>query len=154
MLTQFFADLGGWNWILLGCILLALEILTPGVFLLWIGIAALLVGALALQLSGVMALGWQVQVLLFLLLSLAAVYVGNRINKSRRDDTDEPFLNQRGSQLIGRTALLEEPLSEGVGRVRLDDTTWRIRGPNLPVGSRVRVVGADANVLIVEQAES
>lgn len=152
MLIEFFAGLGGWSWILLGAILLALEILVPGVFLLWIGIAAILTGTLTLQLAGLLPLGWQVQVLVFLALSLVAAWIGNRVTRGRGDDSDQPLLNQRGSQLVGRTALLEEPLAEGVGRVRLDDTVWRISGPDLPVGTRVRVIGVENSRLVVEAA--
>lgn len=152
MLIQFFAELGGWNWILLGCVLLALEIVVPGVFLLWIGIAGLLTGALALQLTGVSWFGWQAQVVLFLVLSLLSAYGGSRIMKSREGDNDQPLLNQRADQLVGRTAILEEPIAQGFGRVRMDDTMWRVSGPDLPTGARVRVSGADGSTLRVEEA--
>jgi len=152
MLMGVLSELGPWNWMLLGFILLVLEILVPGVFLLWIGIAAILTGALSLQLWDMSFWSWQVQVLVFLALSLVAAYVGKRVTDARRDEeTDEPLLNRRAEQLVGRTASLEEPIREGHGRIRLDDTTWRVTGPDLPAGSRVRVVSARGADLRVEK---
>jgi len=146
------SELGPWNWMLLGFVLLVLEIVLPGVFLLWIGIAAILTGALSLQLWDMSFWSWQVQVLVFLALSLVAAYVGKRVTDARRDEeTDEPLLNRRAEQLVGRTASLEEPIREGHGRIRLDDTTWRVTGPDLPAGSRVRVVSARGADLRVEK---
>ncbi|WP_011582054.1 MULTISPECIES: NfeD family protein [Chelativorans] len=152
MLMSFLTDLGPWNWMLLGFILLVLEIILPGVFLLWIGIAAVLTGALSLQLWDVSFWTWQVQVLVFLALSLVSAFIGKRVTDARREeDTDEPLLNRRAEQLVGRTAALEEPISGGYGRIRLGDTTWRVTGPDLPAGTRVRVVSARGGDLHVEK---
>jgi membrane protein implicated in regulation of membrane protease activity len=151
MLMQALADLGEWNWIVLGVVLLVLEILVPGVFLLWIGIAAILTGALSLQLLWLDVWGWQVQVLVFLALSLVSAYIGARImGKSDGSDTDEPLLNRRAEQLVGRTATLEEAIVNGRGRIRLGDTLWRVSGPDLPAGTRVRVKATENGQLIVE----
>ncbi|WP_292897083.1 MULTISPECIES: NfeD family protein [unclassified Nitratireductor] len=151
MIEHVIAELGPWNWMLLGFVLLAAEILVPGVFLLWIGIAAILTGALSLQLWDLLAWTWQVQVLVFLALSLISAYAGKRLMDSRRnEETDQPLLNRRREQLINRTATLEEPIENGYGRIRLDDTLWRVTGPDLPAGTRVRVAAVDAGTLRVE----
>jgi membrane protein implicated in regulation of membrane protease activity len=153
MLTQTLADLGEWNWIVLGVVLLVLEILVPGVFMLWIGIAAILTGALSLQLLWLDVWGWQVQVLVFLALSLVSAYIGARVmGKQDGSGTDEPLLNRRAEQLVGRTATLEEAIVNGHGRVRLGDTLWRVSGPDLPAGTRVRVKAAENGQLVVETA--
>jgi inner membrane protein len=152
MILDWIREVGPWSWMVLGVILLALEIVVPGVFLLWIGVAAILTGALSLQLWGWESWIWQVQVLVFLALSLAAVFVGRRIMRSRGDDSDQPLLNRRAEQLVGRTATLSEAIVEGRGRVRLGDTIWRISGPDLPVGARVRVTSVADGTLIVEPA--
>lgn len=144
MIASIVAELGPWNWMLLGFVLLILEIFAPGVFMLWIGIAALLTGTLSLQLWDWAPWTWQVQVLVFLVLALASAYVGKRIVRSNGDHSDQPLLNRRGAQMIGRTATLTEPIREGRGRIKLGDTTWRVTGPDLPAGTRVRVTGADA----------
>lgn len=150
MLERIFAELGPWNWMVLGFVLLALEILVPGFFLLWIGIAAIIVGALSLQFWDWAVWTWQVQTLVFLALSLVAAYLGNRINKARETDSDEPLLNRRDAQLVGRTATLEEPIREGRGRIKLDDTVWKVVGPDAQPGTRVRVVSATQGELTVE----
>lgn len=150
MIARIVGELGPWNWMVLGFILLGLEILVPGVFLLWIGVAALLVGALALQVWDAAWFTWQTQVLIFLALSLVAAYLGHRINRSREADSDQPLLNRRDAQLIGRTATLEEPIREGHGRIRLDDTVWKVKGPDAASGTRVRVVRSDGGELTVE----
>lgn len=147
MLGQVFSPLGAWNWMILGFVLLALEILLPGVFLLWIGIAAILTGLVSLQLSGWESWTWQSQAILFVVLSLISAYLGHRVAGSRRSRSDQPLLNQRGAQLVGRTATLAEPIRDGRGRVQLGDTLWRVSGPDLPAGTRVKVVGAAANEL-------
>jgi membrane protein implicated in regulation of membrane protease activity len=142
MIARIVAELGPWNWMLLGFILLCLEIFAPGVFLLWIGIAALIVGSASLLLWDVAFWSWQVQVLVFLVLALASAYVGKKIVRDRETASDQPLLNRRGAQMVGRTATLSEPIKEGRGRIKLGDTTWRVSGPDLPAGAQVRVVGA------------
>jgi membrane protein implicated in regulation of membrane protease activity len=151
MIVDWLATLGPWSWMVFGAVLLAVEVLVPGVYLLWLGIAAILTGTLSLALSGTAFWLWQTQIVVFLVLSIASVLVGRRFFPANgTDDTDEPLLNQRSQQLIGRTAILEEPISEGRGRIRLGDTLWRVSGPDLPAGARVRVTGADGNQLIVD----
>lgn len=154
MLERVFAELGPWSWMVLGFVLLALEIVIPGVFLLWIGIAALLTGALSLQLWDWASWTWQIQVLVFLALSLVAAYVGKRVASAQDQTSDQPLLNRRSAQLLGRTATLAEPIREGRGRIQLDDTVWRVSGPDLPIGARVKVVKiADSELeLVVEPA--
>lgn len=142
MLERIFGELGPWNWMVLGFVLLALEILVPGVFLLWIGLAALVVGALSLMLWETGFWVWEFQVLVFLALSLVSAFVGNRIMKARGNDSDQPLLNKRGAQLIGRTATLSEPITNGRGRIKIGDTMWRVAGPDLPAGATVRVTSA------------
>lgn len=150
MLERIFLELGPWNWMVLGFVLLALEILVPGVFLLWIGIAALITGAISLMLWDAVAWVWQVQVLVFLLLSLVSAYLGNRLMGGRNGQSDQPLLNRRSEQLIGRTATLSEPIREGRGRIQLGDTLWLVSGPDLPTGTRVRVASVQGSELVVE----
>jgi membrane protein implicated in regulation of membrane protease activity len=92
-------------------------------------------------------------VLVFLALSLVSAYIGARImGKPDGSDTDQPLLNRRAEQLVGRTATLEEEIVNGHGRVRLGDTLWRVSGPDLPAGARVRVKAVSSGTLEIEPA--
>ena len=146
MLTNIIETLGGWSWWVLGLILLAIEVVLPGFFFLWFGIAAILIGVSALFIDW----PWQPQVLGFVVLSVIAALVGRRFAGNPETDTADPHLNLRASRLQGRTFVLSEPIVEGAGRVRIDDTVWQVRGPDAPAGSRVVVTGADGAVLKVE----
>jgi membrane protein implicated in regulation of membrane protease activity len=147
--------LGGWTWVLAGLVLLGLEIVAPGTFMLWFGIAAIVTGAVAIgfDLAGSQALGWQAEVILFLALSVVAVGAGRTLFRGRPEAAaNDSALNRRASRYIGREAVLSEAISGGVGRVRLDDTIWLVAGPELPAGTRVKVTGTDGPRLKVERA--
>lgn len=152
MISSWIASLGPWSWIAFGLALLVLEVVVPGVFLLWIGIAALMVGAASFVLWETSVWVWQTQTIVFLLLTGVCVYLGKRYFHSSNQKTDAPYLNERVRQLIGRTATLAEPIENGAGRIRIGDTLWRVSGPDLPIGTRVRVSGVDGDgtTLVVE----
>jgi len=152
MLQRLVTELGPWAWWLLGLVLLAAELLLPGVFLIWIGIGALLTGLISLLLWETSFWVWQLQFLVFAVLAVAATLAGRRYLSKGDIATDEPLLNQRGASLVGRTATLEQPIAEGRGRIRLDDTYWSVMGPDLPVGTKVKVVSGAGRDLIVEPA--
>ena len=139
--------LGAWNWLIVGLVLMALELAAPGVFLLWLGLAALLVGVVSLFADWV----WQVQVIAFAAFSLAAVPLWRRV-ATQSAATDTAFLNRRSDALVGRVFTLEKPILDGSGTVRVDDTVWRVSGPDCPAGSKVKVVRADGASLTVEAA--
>ena len=145
-------QLGVWLWIIGGFILLLLELVVPGVFLLWIGLAAIATGAIAIVAIGPAAdwLVWQVQVAIFLVLSAVLIITGRRYANAPSEDGEGERLNRRSEALVGRTATLIEPIVNGFGRARIGDSSWRVAGPNLPAGSTVRVVSADKGILTVE----
>ncbi|MQY00244.1 NfeD family protein [Sinorhizobium medicae] len=149
MIERIVLELGPWSWWVLGLLLLAAELALPGVFLVWIALAALVTGALSLFFWEAPFWSWQLQFVAFALLSVASVLIGRRFVSSSAE-SDEPLLNRRGESLVGRTAVLEQPIAEGRGRVRLDDTTWAVKGPDLPVGTRVRIVASSGRHLTVE----
>ena len=152
MLQDVVASLGLWTWWILGLVLLAAELAVPGVFLVWIGLAAIAIGALSLALWDTSIWGWQIQLLLFAILSIVFAVAGRRFYAGHNHATDEPFLNHRGEGLVGRTATLHEPLSEGRGRIQLDDTWWTVMGPDLPAGAQVKVIAARGRDLTVDAA--
>lgn len=145
---DFVASNGPWAWLVAGLILLGLELVVPGGFLLWMGIAGIITGFVTL----LWAIAWPLQWLLFGLLSLVSIALWVRWARSRPSRSDRPFLNRRADQFVGQEAILEQPIVQGFGRVVLGDTVWRVSGPDLPLGERVRIIGNDGAVLQVEPA--
>ncbi|MCX5580021.1 NfeD family protein [Kaistia terrae] len=145
MIVEAVRQLGPWSWWILGLLLLGVEVLAPGAFFLWFGIAALLVGTLAM----IVSLGWQAQAILFVALALVLVILGRRFYSRERRPGDQPHLNQRAARFVGSVYPLAEAIQNGHGRIRIDDTTWSVTGPDLPAGTRVRVTGFDGAVLKV-----
>ena len=127
----------------------------PSTFLLWPGLAALVVGAITLVLGIDNPIWpWQAQILLFLILTLVIAYFGKQYVRSHNLDKSEVGdLNDRGSQLVGKTAVLTDAIANGSGRVKIGDTTWRVQGDDTKAGSKVRVVSADGGTLTVEPAD-
>jgi membrane protein implicated in regulation of membrane protease activity len=150
MILTLIREFGAWSWLIFGAILLVAEILVPGNFLVWVGIAGLVTGGLSLLLWGLSWWIWEVQWMLFAILSVISVFVGRRWLIRSNAHSDEPTLNQRGASLIGRTASLIDPIVNGHGRVKIGDTFWLVDGPDLPVGSKVKVVGSHGSGLKVE----
>ncbi len=145
---DFIAGNGPWAWIVAGLVLLALELVVPGGFLLWMGISGIVTGIVVL----VWAIGWPLQWLIFGVLSLVSIALWVRWTRSRPAPTDRPYLNRRAEHLVGQEAVLEQAIEQGFGRVVLGDTVWRVSGADLPVGQRVRIIGNEGAVLKVEAA--
>jgi membrane protein implicated in regulation of membrane protease activity len=137
--------LGTWNWLILGLLLMGLELLAPGVFLFWLGLAAFLVGVL----SFVVDPTWQTQIFMFAVFAVVAVPLWRRMARGKPGTADSPFLNKRADAFVGRVFTLEKPIVGGAGTVRIGDTIWRVAGPDAPAGSRVKVVKADGADLTV-----
>ena len=140
--------LGPWSWWVLGLALAILEVLVPGSFLIWFAVAAILVGTLAMF----VAISWQVELVLFVILAVVAVLVGRRFYGGVGRTPDKNQLNDRVARQIGRIATLDTAISGGSGHVRLDDSLWRVEGPELPAGARVRITGIRDGRLQVEPA--
>ncbi|MCR6671959.1 NfeD family protein [Devosia ginsengisoli] len=145
---DFIAANGPWAWIVAGLVLLALELVVPGGFLLWMGISGIVTGLVVLF----QPIGWPLQWLIFGVLSLVTIAIWVRWTRSRPAATDRPYLNRRADQFIGQEAVLEQPIQQGFGRVVLGDTVWRVSGADMPAGQRVRIVGNEGAVLKVEAA--
>jgi len=137
-----------WLWLIGGVLLGAAEALAPGVFLIWIGLAAVATGLLGF----VLPLGLEWSLVAFCGFAVIAVLLGKAIYGSRQVASDRPFLNRRAEALIGRLFMLEEPITQGMGRVRVDDSVWRVSGPDLPAGACVRVVAVERAVILRVEA--
>ncbi len=144
---EFLQNLSFWDWLGLGTVLLILEVFGAGGYLLWMGVAAAAVGILTFVLP---AMAWTVQFLLFAVMSvLTAVYWWRRQRTVNRP-SDQPGLNMRGQELIGRTFVVHDAIVEGRGKIKVGDGVWIVTGPDAGVGSQVRVIGQDGAILRVE----
>ncbi len=135
-----------WHWWILAAALIILEVFAPGAFFLWLGIAAGVVGGVIYLTP---ALAWEYQVLIFSVLSVVSILVWRKYFRTMPEQTDEPALNRRGEQYVGRVFTLTDPVINSMGKIRVDDTTWKIRGEDCAVGTRVEVTGVDGTILEV-----
>lgn len=135
-----------WLWLALGLLLAAAEMLAPGFFLIWVAVAALLTGGAAYLLP----LGVPSQVLLFAVLAIVTVFMGKRYLRDNPIVEADPAMNQRGLRMAGQVATVTETIANGQGRVHHGDSEWIARGPDAPVGTKVRITGADGAELLVE----
>lgn len=141
-----------WHWLILGFALIALEVVVPGTFLVWPGIAAVLTGVLAYVAP---ALPWQADAAVFAVLTVLSALVGRRLYVHLHQPVDaEPALNRRAQGYVGSEHTLLTPILDGQGRLKLGDGTWKVMGPDLPTGARIRIVGVDGNALKVEKIEA
>lgn len=141
-------EISPWYWLGAGVLLVMAEAILPGAYVLWAGIAAILTGLVVF----VFPLSWQMAGIIFACLTVLAVLVGKRVY-ARRTPTDHPSLNNRAAQLIGTIHVLDQAITNGVGRMRLNDSTWSVRGPDLPANTRVRILAVDGNYLVIEKAD-
>lgn len=140
------ADLAPWiGWMIFAVLLAIGEIVLPGIFLIWIAIAAAITGGVAY----VWALGLPVEVLIFALLCLVATWGGRRWYSANPVESADPLLNDRAARLVGRQVTVVQAIEGGEGRVALDDGTWSAVGPDAEVGTRMVIVAASGTTLTV-----
>ena len=148
-LLAFFENLTYWHWWIAALALLVVELLMPGVFFLWIGVAAAITGFIALLAPD---LGWQTDFVIFAVLGVVSAVLGRRFWKASSSVSAAPTLNQRGQQYVGQVYVLDTPLENGHGRVKIGDGSWIVEGADLPAGAKVRVTGVNGARLTVERA--
>lgn len=136
-----------WHWWIVAGVLLIIEMLIPAFFFLWIAIAAVVTGVVVLLFPG---MGNAVQLIVFAALCVASIIAWWRMRIMRPDQPNTSLLNRRGHQYVGRTFTLEEPITNGIGKIKVDDSTWKIQGLDLPAGSQIKVTDVDGVVLIIE----
>ena len=145
---DFIIAYGPWSWIVAGIVLLALEVVGSGGVLLWMGVAGIVTGLIVL----IHPIDWPLQWLVFGVLSLVTIVLWLRWQRGKPVQSDRPYLNRRADRFTGQESQLDEPIVDGFGRLVLDDTVWRVAGPNLPAGQRVRITGNNGAVLNVVAA--
>lgn len=143
-MIDLFVNYCSWCWVVGGLVLVGAEMLLPGFFLLWIGFAAILVGAL----SFLLPLSLYLQFILFAFFSPLMMILGKKYLKTLRE-SDSPLLNERSKQMIGRVIVLNNPIVDGRAQVAIGDSVWMVEGPDLDKGSHVIVIGVEGNRLKV-----
>ena len=150
MLSDFVHQYGPSLWFVAAVALLVLETVVPGVHFLWFGVAAALTGGIAL----VAPMAWQWQLVVFSLLSILTVFLVRRSGGAGNAVSDQPVLNIRGAQYIGRVVTVEEAIRNGRGKVRVGDTIWAAQGEDAESGAKVEVTGVNGTVLVVAAPEA
>ena len=135
-----------WIWLTFGLVLAGFEMLVPGVYLIWLAVAALVTGALTYAFD----LSLPLQLVDFVFLSLIVAFSAKRFLGERPIESSDPLMNRRGARLVGETAVVVQAIEHGSGRVKLGDSEWIAHGPNVAAGERVRVSGSDGTILLVE----
>lgn len=139
-----------WVWVAIGLALAALELAVPGVFLIWLAVAAVITGVLAFVLD----LGIVVSVVNFVFLSLIAVYSAKRFLRDRPIESTDPLMNNRTGRLVGEVVQVVRAIESGEGRVKVGDSEWIARGPDAAVGTRMRVAASKGPILSVVPLEA
>jgi len=137
-----------WHWWIFGVLLIVLEIFAPSAFFLWMGISAGIVGLILLIAPD---LGWEYQFMIFAIFSIVSIALWKRYAKQNPTVTDHPTLNRRGEQYVGRHFTLEEPIVNGMGKIKVDDSIWKISGGDCDAGTTVKVTGIDGTIFRVEK---
>ena len=149
-LNSFLEQLNHWHWGILAVVLVLIEIVAPVFFFLWLGVAAGIVGGLLFIFP---EMGWKTEFLLFSAISLLSVGISRTLLLQRPTQTDQPTLNRRASQYVGRVFTLTDPIQDGVGRIQVGDTSWMIAGRDMPSGTKIKIVGFDGIILSADELE-
>ncbi len=136
-----------WHWWMLAIVLVIIEILAPTFFALWMAVAAAITGVILYLIP---EMTWEYQVFLFAILSVVSIVVWRQYYSKNPIATDEPLLNRRGEQYVGRVITLHEAIVDGQGKVKVDDSTWKIEGEDCPAGTKIKIVSINNVVFQVE----
>lgn len=139
-----------WLWVVIGLVLAALEMVVPGVYLIWLALAALLTGVMTFIFDP----GVPLQIVNFVFLSLIIAFSARRILRDTPIFSADPLMNKRGARLVGETAVVVQDFAGGSGRVRLGDSEWLAKGVDMKAGERVRVTGSEGVILLVAPADA
>ncbi len=139
-----------WHWWILAVICLVVEMVIPAFFFLWMAVSALITGIIVWLIP---AISTNSQILIFSVLSIVAIVAWRIYGKKITIDTDQPLLNRRGSQYVGRTFNLYEAIENGEGKIKVDDTIWKVHGEDCDINSKVKVIASRGTVFDVEIVE-
>ena len=136
-----------WYWWVLAVFLLGVEILAPGFFFLWLSLSGFIVGTVLLIIP---LTSLEIQLLIFATLSIVSIFIWRRYGIQHRPETDHPLLNKRGAQYIGRTFSLIEPIENGRGKIKVDDSIWTVQGEDCPLETKVEVIAVKGTLFDVK----
>ncbi len=139
-----------WYWLIAAIVMIILEMLIPAAYFLWMGISAFIVGLLLFMFPAMPLL---VQITIFGALSVITLLLFKRYQRLNISTKDEPDLNRRGQKYIGRIVTLEEGIINGMGKIKVDDTFWKVKGDDLPAGTKVRILNMDGSMFNVAKEE-
>jgi len=143
---SFLIGLSPWHWLSAAVLLLVIDMLIGSYYLLWVSFAAFLVALL----QWAFGFGWEAQMVVFTVTSVLSVIAWYVYDKKRDKTKPRPTLNKRGHQYIGRTFQLSDAIINGVGKIKVDDSSWKVKGEDAPINTPVKVIDIDGTVLIVE----
>lgn len=140
-----------WYWWVLALLLLGIELVISGFFFLWIAVSGFFTGCLVFM---VPQTSFNVQILVFSIVSLLSVTIWKLYVKIHPLQTDQPLLNKRGAQYIGRVFNLIEPIQNGQGKIKVDDSLWKVNGEDCSIETKVKIVAIRGTVFDVERVEN
>ena len=139
-----------WIWLILAALLAIGEIaIAPGIFLIFVAAAAAGVGII----TSLVDVSVTAQLAMFALLSIASVFLGRKWYSRSDVENADPLLNDRSARMVGQSVTVIEDVSANSGRVRVGDSEWPARGPNLKSGSKARIAFVEAGIVQLEKAE-
>lgn len=141
------------NWFTLGIVLIILEMLLPGIFLMWFGISAIIVGAITF----IIPIGTNAELILFAIISvlsvLAVIFIMRKVSPNTQSTVTQNLNQSRGSEFIGLTFTLDSKVINNNGKLNIGDTVWLIKGPDAIAGTYVSITGIENNTLIFKLIE-
>lgn len=146
---ELFSHVTHWTWWIIAVVLIILEVPAPGTFFLWMGVSAGIVGVALLLFP---ELTWELQLTLFSALSIVTILLSRRYLQKNKGDHSK--LSQRGKRYIGTTVTVVETITNGIGKVRIEDTLWRARGADTVIGQRVKIVAIEGATFEIESIAS
>ncbi len=135
-----------WFWLSFGVVMAAVEMIAPGFFLMWLALAAIVTGLVTL----ILPIGFPLQLTIFAVLAIIIVYAARRWILLNPIQSDDPMLNDRAGRMVGDVVTVVVAIENGQGRVRIGDSEWSVRGDDAAAGSRVRIIGNQGSLLMVE----
>ena len=123
-------------WLIAALVLGIAELAAPGIFLVFLALAAGMTGIALLALP---ELPIAVQLASFAVWSTVTVLIGRRCYRDYPVAGADPMLNDRSARMVGQIVIVETAIVDGRGRVLVGDGSWPARGDDAAAGTHVRI---------------